>query len=87
MGFQGIGQFPGLLSLSKGCRRSERAVRSHEAEEKAQKGGVKDHIHKPALDKPHWHKTHHLDTSEYMFTLLCILHLESTEPRGDIHNS
>lgn len=62
-------------------------VKNPEAEEKAQKGGAEEHIHRPALDKPHWHKTHHLDTSEYMFTLLCILHLKSTEPRGGIHNS
>lgn len=46
-----------------------------------------DHLDKPALDKPSWHKTNPLDTSKYVFTLLCVLHLKSTEPREGIHHS
>lgn len=85
--FRVLGSFLASLHSPKDAGGFEWAVRSHRAEEKVQKGRVEDHIHKPASDKPHWYKTHHLDTSKYMFTLLCISHLKSAEPRGGVHNS
>ena len=62
------------------------AVGSYALEE-VSKGGPGDHLDKPALGKPGWHKTNYLDISKYVFTLLCILHLKSTEPREGIHHS